>query len=65
MGALTTPYLVPDLLLALHVGLWVDRRGRRRRTMLADRRDRRASPVSSGCCRRRFTMRAVPAEAAA
>jgi len=35
MGALTTAYLVPNLLLALHVGVWVDRRGRRRQTMLA------------------------------
>jgi MFS family permease len=34
MGALTTAYLVPNLLFALHLGVWVDRRGRRRRTML-------------------------------
>jgi MFS family permease len=35
MGALTTVYLVPNLLLSLHAGVWVDRRGRRRQTMLA------------------------------
>jgi MFS family permease len=35
MGALTTAYLVPNLLLSLHAGVWVDRRGRRRQTMLA------------------------------
>jgi MFS family permease len=35
MGALTTAYLVPNLFLSLHAGVWVDRRGRRRQTMLA------------------------------
>lgn len=35
MGVLTTLYLVPNLLFSLHAGAWVDRRGRRRRTMLA------------------------------
>jgi len=35
MGALTTAYLVPNLLFALHAGAWVDRRGRRRNVMLA------------------------------
>ena len=35
MGALTTAYLVPNLLFSLHAGAWVDRRGRRRKTMLA------------------------------
>ncbi|MGH3050628.1 MAG: MFS transporter, partial [Gaiellaceae bacterium] len=35
MGALTTAYLVPNLLLSLHAGAWVDRRGGRRRVMLA------------------------------
>ena len=35
MGALTTAYLVPNLLFSLHAGVWVDRRGRRRQTMLA------------------------------
>ncbi len=35
MGALTTAYLVPNLILSLHAGVWVDRRGRRRQTMLA------------------------------
>ena len=35
MGALTTAYLVPNLIFSLHAGAWVDRRGRRRRTMLA------------------------------
>ncbi len=34
MGALTTAYLVPNLLFSLHFGLWIDRRGRRRKTML-------------------------------
>jgi MFS family permease len=34
MGALTTAYLVPNLLFSLHAGAWVDRRGRRRTTML-------------------------------
>ncbi len=35
MGALTTAYLVPNLLLALHAGAWVDRSGGRRSVMLA------------------------------
>jgi MFS family permease len=35
MGALTTAYLVPNLLFALHAGVWIDRRGRRREVMLA------------------------------
>jgi MFS family permease len=35
MGALTTAYLVPNLLLSLHAGAWVDRGGRRREVMLA------------------------------
>jgi MFS family permease len=35
MGALTTLYLVPNLLLSLHAGAWVDRRGRRRQMMIA------------------------------
>lgn len=35
MGALTTAYLVPNLIFSLHAGVWVDRRGRRRQTMLA------------------------------
>jgi len=34
MGALTTAYLIPNLLFSLHAGLWIDRRGRRRQTML-------------------------------
>jgi MFS family permease len=34
MGALTTAYLIPNLLLSLHAGAWVDRRGRRRQVML-------------------------------
>jgi len=34
MGALTTAYLVPNLLFSLHAGVWIDRSGRRRRTML-------------------------------
>jgi MFS family permease len=34
MGALTTAYLVPNLLFSLHAGVWIDRRGRRRQTML-------------------------------
>jgi MFS family permease len=34
MGALTTAYLVPNLLFSLHAGAWVDRRGRRRQVML-------------------------------
>jgi MFS family permease len=34
MGVLTTAYLVPNLLFSLHAGAWVDRRGRRRQTML-------------------------------
>jgi len=34
MGALTTVYLIPNLLVSLHAGAWVDRRGRRRRIML-------------------------------
>jgi MFS family permease len=35
MGALTTVYLIPNLLFSLHAGAWVDRRGARRRIMLA------------------------------
>jgi MFS family permease len=35
MGYLTTAALVPNLLFSLHAGAWVDRRGRRRRTMIA------------------------------
>jgi MFS family permease len=35
MGYLTTALLVPNLLFSLHAGAWVDRRGRRRQTMLA------------------------------
>jgi MFS family permease len=35
MGALLTLALVPNLLFALHAGVWVDRRGRRRETMVA------------------------------
>ncbi len=35
MGALTTAYLVPNLLFSLHAGAWVDRRGSRREVMLA------------------------------
>ena len=34
MGYLTTAALVPNLLFSLHAGAWVDRRGRRRQTML-------------------------------
>ncbi|HEX2304448.1 MAG TPA: MFS transporter [Gaiella sp.] len=35
MGYLTALALAPNLLLALHAGAWVDRRGQRRRTMIA------------------------------
>ncbi len=35
MGYLTTAGLLPNLLLSLHAGAWVDKRGRRRQTMLA------------------------------
>ncbi len=35
MGALMTAYLVPNLIFSLHAGVWIDRRGRRRQTMLA------------------------------
>jgi MFS family permease len=35
MGALTTAYLLPNLIFSLHAGVWLDRRGRRRQTMLA------------------------------
>ena len=34
MGYLTALALTPNLLLALHAGAWVDRRGQRRRTMI-------------------------------
>ena len=34
MGALTTAYLLPNLLFSLHAGVWVDRSGRRREVML-------------------------------
>jgi MFS family permease len=35
MGALTTVYLLPNLIFSLHAGVWVDRRGRRRQVMIA------------------------------
>ena len=35
MGYLTTAALVPNLLFSLHAGAWVDKRGRRRQTMIA------------------------------
>src|SRR4051794_5915835 len=35
MGYLTTAELLPNLLFSLHAGAWIDRRGRRRRVMLA------------------------------
>ncbi len=35
MGYLTAALLAPNLLFALHFGAWVDRRGRRRQTMIA------------------------------
>jgi len=35
MGALTTAYLIPNLIFSLHAGVWVDGRGRRRHVMLA------------------------------
>ncbi len=34
MGALTTAYLIPNLIFSLHAGVWVDRHGGRRKTML-------------------------------
>jgi MFS family permease len=34
MGALTTLYLIPNLLFSIHAGAWVDRRGGRRKVML-------------------------------
>jgi MFS family permease len=34
MGALTTAYLLPNLLFSLHAGVWIDRSGRRRLVML-------------------------------
>jgi MFS family permease len=35
MGALTTAYLIPNLIFSLHAGVWVDRRGGRRQVMIA------------------------------
>jgi MFS family permease len=35
MGAVTTAYLLPNLLFSLHAGVWIDRRARRREVMLA------------------------------
>lgn len=35
MGALTTVYLVPNLLFAMHAGVWLDRLGHRRQAMIA------------------------------
>ncbi|MGZ4352862.1 MAG: MFS transporter [Gaiellaceae bacterium] len=35
MGYLTAAALAPNLLVSLHAGAWVDRRGRRRQTMIA------------------------------
>ena len=34
MGALTTVYLVPNLLFSLHFGAWIDRRGNRRQVLI-------------------------------
>jgi MFS family permease len=34
MGALTTAYLIPNLIFSLHAGVWVDRHGGRRKTMI-------------------------------
>src|SRR3954447_9199686 len=34
MGALTTAYLLPNLIFSLHAGVWVDRSARRREVML-------------------------------
>src|SRR5437763_3583744 len=34
MGGLLTAALVPNLIFSLHAGVWLDRRGRRRRMML-------------------------------
>jgi MFS family permease len=34
MGALTTAYLIPNLIFSLHAGVWIDRRGRRRQVMI-------------------------------
>jgi MFS family permease len=34
-GKMGAAYLVPNLLFSLHAGVWIDRRGRRRQTMLA------------------------------
>jgi MFS family permease len=34
MSALETAYLLPNLAFSLHAGVWIDRRGRRRQTML-------------------------------
>ena len=36
MGYLTAAGLVPNLLFSLHAGAWIDQRGRRRQTMLAE-----------------------------
>jgi MFS family permease len=46
MGYLTTAALLPNLLLSLHAGAWVDRRGRRRQVMLATDLGRAALLVS-------------------
>jgi MFS family permease len=46
MGYLTTAALLPNLLFSLHVGAWVDRRGRRRQVMLAADLGRAALLVS-------------------
>jgi MFS family permease len=35
MGLLTAAALVPNLLFSLHAGAWIDRRGKRRQTMIA------------------------------
>jgi MFS family permease len=35
MGTLLTAALVPNLIFALHAGVWIDRRGRRRNVMIA------------------------------
>ena len=46
MGYLFTAALVPNLLFSLHAGAWVDRRGRRRQTMLVADLGRAALLVS-------------------
>ena len=55
MGYLTALVWLPSLLFGLHAGAWVDRRGRRRATMIAADLGRFALLASAAGCATRCT----------